>query len=336
MTAVKRLRLPQLSQVQVILNNLLNSRDAAAPVVIDDLPLTVKLWQRRPVSAKLSIGLRSQGENSWLMLEEEAISKLLGPEQDATIYPDDFLFAILKVKLHEPLQHAFAAFGLELDTLTISREIPDLIEGPVLCVSVGDEQGTGFAALHPSSTLIKRLITFLKHQPTRITGLADNLPIAVEIKIGSQLLSLRDIHGLKQGDILMLSPAINISRPLLRIPGYGAYQTELTNSSIIVVSNMIPEDSFLPETHIEETSLSQLELSVDFQLGSIQMTLEELSSLAEGSTFDLGTLNRAPVSVKVNNQIIAHCELVEIEGHLGARIMSMAGNPDLTLESYDD
>jgi flagellar motor switch/type III secretory pathway protein FliN len=55
------------------------------------------------------------------------------------------------------------------------------------------------------------------------------------------------------------------------------------------------------------------------------VTAEQVVSLKVGQVIDLNKVPGQPVDLSVNLKVVARGELVEVEGHLGVRILSLAG-----------
>ncbi len=71
--------------------------------------------------------------------------------------------------------------------------------------------------------------------------------------------------------------------------------------------------------------LNDVPLQVVVELGRLPITAEELVALHAGKVLELGKKPGDPVELSVNGKVVAHGELVEIEGQLGVRISTLAG-----------
>jgi type III secretion system YscQ/HrcQ family protein len=85
-------------------------------------------------------------------------------------------------------------------------------------------------------------------------------------------------------------------------------------------------------TPLEETTLKEggellndIPLQIAVELARVPVTAEQVVSLRVGQVVDLNRVPGEPVELSVNGRIVARGELVEVEGHLGVRILSMAG-----------
>lgn len=71
--------------------------------------------------------------------------------------------------------------------------------------------------------------------------------------------------------------------------------------------------------------LNDVPLQLAVELGRVPMTAEDVVALKVGQVIDLARMPGEPVEMSVNGKVIARGELVEIEGHLGVRILSLLG-----------
>lgn len=71
--------------------------------------------------------------------------------------------------------------------------------------------------------------------------------------------------------------------------------------------------------------LNDIPLQIAVELSRVSATAEEVVSLKVGQVIDLHRVPGEPVDLSVNGKIVARGELVEVEGHLGVRILSLAG-----------
>ncbi|MFL5320149.1 MAG: type III secretion system cytoplasmic ring protein SctQ [Myxococcaceae bacterium] len=71
--------------------------------------------------------------------------------------------------------------------------------------------------------------------------------------------------------------------------------------------------------------LNDIPLQIAVELSRVPITAEEVVALKIGQVLDLNRVPGEPVELSVNGKIVARGELVEVEGHLGVRILSLAG-----------
>ena len=76
----------------------------------------------------------------------------------------------------------------------------------------------------------------------------------------------------------------------------------------------------------EELSLQQLSdvpIPVTVELGRVRLTLGDLCRLKAGALLELDRESHEPADVLVNGKVVAHGEIVTIDGRYGVRITSV-------------
>lgn len=71
--------------------------------------------------------------------------------------------------------------------------------------------------------------------------------------------------------------------------------------------------------------LNDIPLQIAVEIGRVPVTADEVVSLKVGHVFDLNRVAGEPLDLSVNGRIVARGELVEIDGNLGVRILTLAG-----------
>jgi flagellar motor switch protein FliM len=71
--------------------------------------------------------------------------------------------------------------------------------------------------------------------------------------------------------------------------------------------------------------LNDIPLQIAVELARVPVSAEEVVSLKVGQVIDLNRMPGEPIDLSVNGKIVARGELVEIEGNLGVRVLSLAG-----------
>lgn len=71
--------------------------------------------------------------------------------------------------------------------------------------------------------------------------------------------------------------------------------------------------------------INDIPLQIVVELARIPVTAEQVVALKTGQVIDLNRVPGEPVELSVNGKVVARGELVEVEGHLGVRILSLLG-----------
>jgi flagellar motor switch protein FliM len=71
--------------------------------------------------------------------------------------------------------------------------------------------------------------------------------------------------------------------------------------------------------------MNDIPLQIAVELGRVATTADEVVAIKVGHVFDLNRGPGEPLDLSVNGKVVARGELVEIDGNLGVRIISLAG-----------
>ena len=74
---------------------------------------------------------------------------------------------------------------------------------------------------------------------------------------------------------------------------------------------------------------------VEVVLGSIDMSLNDVSALNDGSFIELNKLATSPVDIKVNGKIVGHGEVVVIDDNFGVRLTDFEGSDEKPADKTD-
>ncbi|MFN7133997.1 MAG: FliM/FliN family flagellar motor switch protein, partial [Myxococcales bacterium] len=82
----------------------------------------------------------------------------------------------------------------------------------------------------------------------------------------------------------------------------------------------------IPDTMKQDAAelLNDVPLHVAVELARVPVTAEQVVGLHVGKILELGTAPGDPVNLSVNGRVVARGELVEVEGQLGVRILTLA------------
>ena len=156
--------------------------------------------------------------------------------------------------------------------------------------------------------------------------------LSLDILAGTQYLTAGELKSLEPGDTIILDSCYLKDRKV-------AVQSEIMlcyailndgDSSLTVSDeefvwkNM--ENYSMAETDAE--GIDSLRFRVNFSLGTVTKTLEEIRQLAAGSVIDLGTGDLDSITVRINNQAVARGQLIQVGDHYGVQITDIGTMPD--------
>lgn len=81
--------------------------------------------------------------------------------------------------------------------------------------------------------------------------------------------------------------------------------------------------------------LMDVNMSLSIEIGRTQMKLRELLSLSKGTVIELNKLSGEPLDILANGKLIAHGDVIAVNGKYGIRLTDVAGKNKLdeTLET---
>ncbi len=99
-------------------------------------------------------------------------------------------------------------------------------------------------------------------------------------------------------------------------------QEEFTNPEM---RNPLAESGSVDDRMDAGDLLGDIPLQISVELARVPVTADKVVSMRVGQVIELNRTPGEPVDLSVNGKVVARGELVEVEGHLGVRIISLAG-----------
>ncbi|QRO00411.1 type III secretion system cytoplasmic ring protein SctQ [Archangium violaceum] len=97
---------------------------------------------------------------------------------------------------------------------------------------------------------------------------------------------------------------------------------EFTNPEM---NNPMSESGALDDRMDAGDLLGDIPLQISVELARVPVTADQVVSMRVGQVIELSRAPGEPVDLSVNGKVIARGELVEVEGQLGVRVLSLAG-----------
>jgi type III secretion protein Q len=192
-----------------------------------------------------------------------------------------------------------------------------------LALELGDAFGTGRLLL--PAGLLERVLE-------RTPGVAERtIPDAfaqqslpAQLCVGRSELLPADAESLSPGDVVLVDGIRRedqgvVGRAVLRFESFhlhGAFDGRaftLAPEGAITTESVMPIPSQPPPLPVE----------VEVELARLRIPLSELSQLEPGAILGLDVTLAEPVLLRIGGRAVARAELVDIEGELGARILSI-------------
>lgn len=166
-----------------------------------------------------------------------------------------------------------------------------------------------------------------------------DVPISVRVLAGQHVMSLNRLRALSAGDIVIPD------QPFFNVEGEGSVQLGAwhiavqsrtgPNLEVVDVYSSSPVDHDesseqfdpqSPEASDDLDALDKMRVQVQFEVGSLSMTLNELQSLSAGSVLRMqGSACPPNVRVLSGGRLLGKGELVDVNGQLGIQITSWTG-----------
>ncbi len=147
------------------------------------------------------------------------------------------------------------------------------------------------------------------------------------VQLRSLMVPLDDFEALEALDILVLSPygtGGGVSARIFFAPGLyfvGKLEGEVLKMEPEETQEAPEENP--PAGESAPVDLNKLPVRVNFELGSVTVTLGELRKMSEGSVFEVPVPLDSPVTLRANGREIGKGALLRIEDHLGVRILEL-------------
>lgn len=135
--------------------------------------------------------------------------------------------------------------------------------------------------------------------------------IEVPVVVGRCALSRASVAGLAVRDVITLEPGLEL---IVGTGGIGLFAAPGAVEAR-VTTEYVPREMALPDN-------ATLEVTV--QLGTTRLSLRQLGELAIGQIVPLGRPLAGPYEIRAAGRVVGQGELVDIDGELGVRIVTIA------------
>ena len=193
-----------------------------------------------------------------------------------------------------------------------------------LLVAAATPPGDLLAVLHLSGGALAWIAARAQALPVHRNDLS-RLPVRAAPQLDRVTMVEAELEALTPGDVVLLErdPAgpDGALAAVVTFPGFGGFAVGLDGRRLTLISNL---DAAMTDPDLPRPTLDGLRLPVDVTLGTLELPLSRLVTLAVGDVLDLGHDAVAQVVLRVNGQAVASGELVRIGGRTGVRILNVA------------
>jgi type III secretion protein Q len=146
--------------------------------------------------------------------------------------------------------------------------------------------------------------------PDAPEGPAHGLLVPASLRAGVTTLAPDELEALAPGDVILFDPPTDGAEDLV-LPGGARLRGRRDDGGF----------------HLEETAMTerqaQLPITLEVELARVELTVGELARLEPGAALPLALDRRGHVTLRAGERAVARGELVEIDGAVGVRILSL-------------
>lgn len=334
------IKLPQLTLADVRLNNLLLNKAAELPFALHDaitghctlFPGHDAQRQICPIGMTLEIGgtLAGLWLSAWPLAE--AIQQFV-PTTLLNSLPENLRIGIIENALAPLITQASQGLGLSISIQSMSAERESL---PATHMSLGFSlrledshaallyEGSGLLLL--DAQLYPHLQERLRPWPSAFNPDWEEHPTNLRIEISRSTFSMQEINNLQPNDLILLEDTRFLEDDILRLRLDSGYYCEATlefrqRSTLTITSEWLAVSTNDPQQTIEH--IAQIPVQLSFDLGEKTLSFNEVRQLHPGYVLELGKSLPEIVQIRSQHRLIGTGELVEINGRVGVRIISL-------------
>ncbi len=137
-----------------------------------------------------------------------------------------------------------------------------------------------------------------------------SLPVVASLRAGSSALLPDELEALAPGDVVVFDPPADGLEDLVLPGGLRARGTRAEGTFMV-------EETTMTDRH------AQLPVTLEVELARVEIPLAELARIEPGSAIPLPIDRRGLVTLRSGERAIARGELVDLDGAVGVRILSI-------------
>jgi flagellar motor switch protein FliM len=195
-----------------------------------------------------------------------------------------------------------------------------------LAVRLGDDDGT-LRLLFPPSVASSPVLR--AERRGRLPGPLAGLAVEIGVEVARTSLAASELGTLAPRDVVLFDAPFGAGAARLRAAGgRGALEARAAQRNrgfelTIVAHRHEGGDTMSQPRPDGEHLLAEAQIPVWVELGRLTLRAEEIASLRAGDTLLLAKPPGAPVDLVAGGKVLARGELVDVEGELGFRVLSL-------------
>ncbi|UTV41887.1 type III secretion system cytoplasmic ring protein SctQ (plasmid) [Ensifer adhaerens] len=326
------LGLSELAAVHVEPTNLLTSVRAAfrLPLPSSDITFEPRNDKQRvtdPIEVAFAIGA-SPGR--WLVPAAalEGLSAALEIQTSLSSFNSLQRDILLEGALAVPLEEVEKRVGepLSLGTMEEAEDFPIKLLWMIDCGKVPLP-----AELQLSAEAAMKIGRAFDNEISALNAFTDNLVQPIQIRAGTQQLTVREFESLRPGDIV-LCEQYHTDEPLAVLSNHLTAPLRRNESGLVLTSgwqalrtsweiSVMSKQEMSPSEELEP--LADLPIELVFEVGRAEFTLKEIARMGEGTVLHANPSLSSPVNIIANRRLVGKGELIRIGEGLGVRVVRL-------------
>ncbi|WP_020560405.1 type III secretion system cytoplasmic ring protein SctQ [Thiofilum flexile] len=295
------------------------------------------LHQRDLSPISLTVGLGDSVAGLWLTnwpLVDNIRSFI--PEGMLDRLPENLAIALLENALEPLLMMAEHGLGTKLKIEGLSADKNNQLYTLPLgfeLTEINVIDGQADNSLQVIGTLLVEERTYpllqerLRYWPSDLNPEWDQLQIPLRIELSRQQLTLLELNNLELTDVILLNDSDFLQQQVRFVLYSNTYCSALFNSnnkSLTINSDWNTMSDQEQKHTIDQ--LNQVPIQLTFDIGQHTLSFNEIKQLRPGYVIELSTPLSEIVQIRSQNKLLGTGELVDVNGRLGVRLLTLFGN----------
>lgn len=249
------------------------------------------------------------------------LQKWLESTLNATAFeslPNSLQLALLSSQI-EPHSEAFKALFGQLPILSQLQPLESSqVQEHTLMLTLNKPNGSLCLWVSEGANVL------LDALPNSASLQARHLVLPVWLSLGKTHLLLSEFNSLELGDVIFFDDCyIAQQQAIFQVSNQNLWRCQLDDQ----ILHIIEKETNMNDVNTSEmlTDHQQLPVELTFDIGHQTITLEQLNQLQPGYVFELNQPVSKPVTLRANGKIVGECELVNVNEHLGVRVLELFG-----------
>lgn len=232
--------------------------------------------------------------------------------------------------LEATIQALRAASGEEISVADIEagdpRPLPPNPEWIYLDVSAADGSGALSLALRfPEDPEAMRILSSLLAAHRAPAPLPEDWPVEATLELLTEKIDLASLKSGAPGDIIVLmgGEVLAGGAASLRLGKKRIVPVRLENGRATVLEANMSEEANPGDAARKSGNVDGIEVNLTLELDSRMWQVKDLSQVQPGYVFDTNKTLASPVTLRVNGREWGKGEIVDLEGKVGVRLLSI-------------